>query len=347
MANAVNGSTQSSYSYTYLRDGNQASKSDHAGRVVTYAYDGSGRLISESDGAQATTYTYDGAGNRAAKTGANGVEQYVYDANNRLLSMRNGTATVTEESVFCYDANGTQLSALRGSYSGGGGGGPTVSVDAGGGYELFRYNARNQLVAFADGATEAAYDYRPDGLRHSKTVDGVKTAHVLDGASVIADVAGGAEAYYARGINILWDSDGAYYLFNAHGDVVAIAGAVVETAEYDAFGNVISGGFSSPFMYCGEYLDLETDTYYLRARYYQPTTGCFLTEDPICFGTNWYIYVNTIRLCILILPGLPHIARKIVTDNSRYMFRRNGFMINDSITTRITKLGGNRLNYSC
>ena len=154
-------------------------------------------------------------------------------------------------------------------------------MDAGGGYELFRYDARNQLVAFADGTTEATYDYRPDGLRHSKTVNGVKTAHALDGASVIADTTGGVEAYYARGINILWDGKGAYYLFNAHGDVVAIAGAVTETAEYDAFGNVISGGFSSPFMYCGEYMDGESGMYYLRARYYNPATGRFLTEDSV------------------------------------------------------------------
>ena len=274
MANTVNGAVQSSYSYTYLRDGNQASKSDHAGRVVTYAYDGSGRLISESDGTRAATYTYDSAGNRATKADSGGTEHYAYDANNRLLWVRNETASVTEETIFSYDANGNQLSALHGSYSSGGGD-PAVSVDASGGYELFKYNARNQLVAFADGTTEATYDYRPDGLRHSKAVDGVKTAHVLDGANVIADVTGGVEAYYARGANILWDSSGAYYLFNAHGDVVAIAGAVIETAEYDAFGNVISGGFSSPFMYCGEYLDSESGMYYLRARYYNPMTDYF------------------------------------------------------------------------
>jgi len=81
-----------------------------------------------------------------------------------------------------------------------------------------------------------------------------------DGANVIAEATGGVEAYYTRGINILWDSVGAYYLFNAHGDVVAIAGAVTKTAEYDAFGNVTSGGFSSPFMYCGECHDCEKGT---------------------------------------------------------------------------------------
>jgi len=64
------------------------------------------------------------------------------------------------------------------------------------------------------------------------------------------------------------------------------------TFVYDAFGNVISGGFSSPFMYCGEYLDIESGMYYLRARYYNPATGRFLTEAPIGYGLNWYNYCS-------------------------------------------------------
>ena len=118
----------------------------------------------------------------------------------------------------------------------------------------------------------------------------MKTVHVLDGANVIADITGGTVAYYTRGVNLLWDSNGAYYLFNAHGDVVAIVSSSTETVEYDAFGNVISGGISSPFMYCGEYMDSESGLYYLRARYYNPATGRFLTEDPIKAGLNWYAY---------------------------------------------------------
>ena len=38
----------------------------------------------------------------------------------------------------------------------------------------------------------------------------------------------------------------------------------------------------NPFRYCGEYLDSETNTYYLRARNYDPTIGRFLSED-----THW------------------------------------------------------------
>ena len=65
---------------------------------------------------------------------------------------------------------------------------------------------------------------------------------------------------------------------------------------YDAYG---TGNIShlSPFGYCGEYLDSETGFVYLRNRYYDPSIGRFISEDPIKSGTNWYVYCenNPIR----------------------------------------------------
>ena len=66
--------------------------------------------------------------------------------------------------------------------------------------------------------------------------------------------------------------------------------------DYDAFGNErsIAGQDSSqdtnPFRYCGEYYDTETGKLYLRARYYDPTIGRFMSEDPAHDGLNWYVY---------------------------------------------------------
>ena len=60
------------------------------------------------------------------------------------------------------------------------------------------------------------------------------------------------------------------------------SGIVTKTYAYDAFGNEISPGETdtNPFRYCGEYFDNETGSIYLRARYYEPETGRFMTEDP-------------------------------------------------------------------
>ena len=48
----------------------------------------------------------------------------------------------------------------------------------------------------------------------------------------------------------------------------------------------------NPFRYCGEYWDRETGTYYLRARYYVPSTGRFLSQDPARHGLNYYTYCS-------------------------------------------------------
>lgn len=62
--------------------------------------------------------------------------------------------------------------------------------------------------------------------------------------------------------------------------------------KYDSFGNEMNKVDSdkNPFRYCGEYYDNEIDKVYLRARYYSPIQGRFMTEDPIKDGLNWYGY---------------------------------------------------------
>ena len=47
------------------------------------------------------------------------------------------------------------------------------------------------------------------------------------------------------------------------------------------FGNEVNPNTKdeNPFRYCGEYFDKETDSIYLRARYYQAYLGRFLTRD--------------------------------------------------------------------
>ena len=75
-----------------------------------------------------------------------------------------------------------------------------------------------------------------------------------------------------------------YYVTDSHGNVVQLtdeSGAVTKTYEYDSFGNEVKpdGKDSNPFRYCGEYYDKETEEVYLRARYYQPAVGRFLTRD--------------------------------------------------------------------
>ena len=88
-----------------------------------------------------------------------------------------------------------------------------------------------------------------------------------------------------------------YYLYNGHGDVVQIvdtSGAIKNTYDYDVWGNFITKQetIDNHFTYFGQTYDETTGLYYLRARYYDPTTGRFTQQDPAEDGYNWYIYGN-------------------------------------------------------
>jgi len=72
------------------------------------------------------------------------------------------------------------------------------------------------------------------------------------------------------------------------------AGAAVGTFTYDAYGNLTgrSGPSTTPLGYAGEYTDTETGMQYLRARYYDPATGQFVSRDPIeALTRSAYAYV--------------------------------------------------------
>lgn len=60
-------------------------------------------------------------------------------------------------------------------------------------------------------------------------------------------------------------------------------GTVTASYDYDAYGNptVLSGSLSAtPFGFAGAYSDTESGLLYLINRYYDPTTGQFLSVDP-------------------------------------------------------------------
>lgn len=104
------------------------------------------------------------------------------------------------------------------------------------------------------------------------------------------------------------DSSKAYYVTNGHGDVTEIRNAsrgVVNSYEYDIWGNVIkqTGDLDNPFLYSGEYWDGTTKLQYLRARWYDPSIGRFISEDtykgqvdnPLSLNLYTYVYNNPLK----------------------------------------------------
>jgi RHS repeat-associated protein len=57
---------------------------------------------------------------------------------------------------------------------------------------------------------------------------------------------------------------------------------VTDSYEYDAFGNSFTKQGATPnnYLYRGEQFDSDLGLYYLRARYYNPNSGRFMSRDP-------------------------------------------------------------------
>lgn len=75
-----------------------------------------------------------------------------------------------------------------------------------------------------------------------------------------------------------------YYAYDGGGNVRALidpSGTITDTYAYDAFGNTVAhvGSTTNESQYRGEQFDAQLQMYYLRARYYRPQFGRFLTED--------------------------------------------------------------------
>ncbi len=90
-----------------------------------------------------------------------------------------------------------------------------------------------------------------------------------------------------------------FYEADGLGSVTSLTdptGAVAATYTYDSFGFLTNstGSATNWFRYTAREFDSDTALYYYRARYYDPTVGRFISEDPIRFtgGRNFYVYVG-------------------------------------------------------
>ena len=93
-----------------------------------------------------------------------------------------------------------------------------------------------------------------------------------------------------------------YYLADGLGSTMAVvnsSGAVQKSYQYDVYGEVTGGSGSqgNEFDFAGRQTDA-TGLQYLRARYYDPETGVFLSRDPLALVPSWtgsangYAYFN-------------------------------------------------------
>jgi RHS repeat-associated protein len=141
-----------------------------------------------------------------------------------------------------------------------------------------------------------------DGLRRRMVTGANTTDYLLDGQSVVREIKNGViDATYLvgpRGPEYKRDQNGAvqWYLYDGLGSVVGLvdsSGNVTNARKYDVYGAPRNAQTSSAHCFVGglrHTSDAETGLMHMRARYMDPATGRFVSEDPARHGANWFAY---------------------------------------------------------
>jgi RHS repeat-associated protein len=162
----------------------------------------------------------------------------------------------------------------------------------------YDYEGRITGITYPNSSTNS-FVYNGMDTRVSKTDSTGTRTYTRDGAYVTDPVLDDGAALYTPGVSERRGSDTTFShsgLKNMDAQSV-VNETVSATREYDAFGNVVSGSgtWNGPFGYAGGFgyqEDPDSGLKLLGHRYYDPSTGRFLTRDPAKEGRNWYAYCD-------------------------------------------------------
>jgi RHS repeat-associated protein len=287
------GSVISSYSYTYDANVNRTQQielQDGVGEITTYNYDDLDRLTDFTVAGADTTvtaYTYEAYNRKTETVTENGTvtgqRSYTYDATDWLTSISDTTDTANPYTIaYTYDNNGNTLEKSNSSLT---------NQD-----QTFAYDALNRLVQTRQGpagsqTTVGRYDYNAAGLRirHRLSERG-DVDYFYDDNAVIEEHNATDDsllAHYRYADRLISLDTGAgkqYYHHDALGSTVNLtttAAAVQVSYRLDPWGHIRDqvGTSVNRQIFTGQEHDENTGLIYFGARYYDPDTGRFITQD--------------------------------------------------------------------
>jgi RHS repeat-associated protein len=223
-------------------------------------------------------YTWDVAGNRTDRSGA------VTHDTNRYTTFGGYS--------FQYDAEGNVTSKTKTGYA-----------------QSFTWDALGQLTGVTTNGVAVTYGYDGLGRRVRRTQNGQSRYFLYDEDDLVmeADANGAPMRMYTHwpgtdnphSVRTTTSGGNAtyYYVTDHPGHVTGLineAGGVVAEYRYTPWGEVESATdpTGQPLRYMARELDSTTGLYYVRARWYDPVTARFASQDPIGLegGMNTYAY---------------------------------------------------------
>jgi RHS repeat-associated protein len=270
--------------YTLDPEGNRTGLTDLFGTTPevagTLRYDGLERLTSFERHVVATgapvsneTFSFDPASNITARTGP--AASFSYDGANRI----------TSDGMRSFVWDGADRLVGRGADS-------------------FSYDALSRLTSSSVAGVVRGYTYDGDGLLGSRTQGATTTSFLYDPAFAPAPllVAGTERIVYGLG-PLYREHAGATYdtlVRDGIGSVrleVSGTGRITNAFDYTAYG-ALNASTAQPLLgFAGEMHDA-SGLLYLRARWYDPAVGRFMTKDPVSGASenpmtlNRYLYAG-------------------------------------------------------
>ncbi len=273
------------------------------------------------------------------------VTDYSYDHANRLTDLvnRKSDSSIIAAYYFTLDANGNRTEVLKGeplspvltlsdidytynvqrnrlltagaisfSYDDEG-----QLIDKDGNTYTFDYEHRLTAIS----AQQSTFSYDGKGNRLEVVRDGVTTRYIYDARGNLlaeADSSNNITKYFIHGAGLMAMvtlSDEIYtYHFDAVGSTIAMTDQsqmLVNAYSYTPFGIITNEvvNVQQPFKFVGQHgVMMESNgLYYMRARYYDPEIGRFISEDPIGFEggeTNLFAYVGNNPILLIDPSGL-------------------------------------------
>lgn len=285
-----NGAVIEKHEYAYNRNG-QVVKETNLNNVSvnpvnetrSYTYDYMGNLLkSEITGSTnvTTLYTYDKVGNRLTKKQNNVTTTYTYNGLNQLTGESGGGNSLS----YVYDANGNQT-GITGTADG-------TSVN-----KVFAYTPSGNMTSYTNGTDTQVNRYNGDGQRVSKTEGSDVTNYFYQDGSVLytTDSQGNVKAFNLLNVSDILGTlringnnvSSYFYTEDMRGSTVNVidnSGNTVLSYWYDDFGQVneyreSGNSLINEVQYTGAIYDELTGLLYLNARFYDPATGRFISQD--------------------------------------------------------------------
>ena len=309
LTNKLGTTIHSDFSYGYNKIGmrtfiNKTRANVNVNTALTYSYDNLYRLRNATNPLSTLPdeiFTYDAAGNML-RTNGQAIDA-IYNTANQLIENENFT--------FNYDNNGNLIQKAEKSTS--------ATTE-------YIFDAENQLIRIdlPDGRV-VSYKYDGLGRRIEKNVDGTITRFIYNYDDILYeyDDTNQIIARYTHGAGIdeplIMDrdinQDGSFesserfsYQFDGLGNIIDMTdenGIIQQSYGYGAYGEIncfdsagnninVAPALINPYTFTGKQYDAESNLYYFRARYYDPSLGRFISQDPIGFAgqdVNLYRYV--------------------------------------------------------